>query len=101
MYISDRTVQRLKRVQEQLDRLHPEDVPRAYGVSGSPEPRGSIIVFPGSFNPPTNAHIALLKQALGSYPSHQRRDAGTVRGTVSEATPSGGTKGEHFATEHK
>ncbi|HCI80232.1 MAG TPA: hypothetical protein DHW02_11150, partial [Ktedonobacter sp.] len=29
----------------------------------SPLPRGHIIVFPGSFNPPTIAHIALLKQA--------------------------------------
>lgn len=30
---------------------------------GSPQPRNGVIVFPGSFNPPTTAHLALLKQA--------------------------------------
>ncbi|GAC1565801.1 MAG: hypothetical protein NVS3B14_04760 [Ktedonobacteraceae bacterium] len=32
-------------------------------VTGSPAPQGDIIVFPGSYNPPTKAHLALLKQA--------------------------------------
>ena len=32
-------------------------------MPGSPTPEGKIIVFPGSFNPPTVAHLALLKQA--------------------------------------
>jgi nicotinic acid mononucleotide adenylyltransferase len=32
-------------------------------VPGSTLPRGDIVVFAGSFNPPTIAHLALLKQA--------------------------------------
>jgi nicotinic acid mononucleotide adenylyltransferase len=62
-YLSTRTLQRLKGVQALLDQLQPEAEPRASVVLGGPEPRGSVIVFPGSFNPPTTAHIALLKQA--------------------------------------
>jgi nicotinic acid mononucleotide adenylyltransferase len=63
MYLSTRTLQRLKGVQALLDQLQPEAEPQAFVVPGGPEPRGSVIVFPGSFNPPTMAHIALLKQA--------------------------------------
>jgi nicotinic acid mononucleotide adenylyltransferase len=63
MYLSTHTLQRLKGVQALLDQLQPEAEPRAFVVPGGPEPRGSVIVFPGSFNPPTTAHIALLKQA--------------------------------------
>lgn len=32
-------------------------------VPGSPPPRGSVIVFPGAFNPPTKAHLGMLRQA--------------------------------------
>lgn len=46
-----------------LDQLNPDTEPQAFLVPGSPSPHACIIVFPGSFNPPTNAHIALLKQA--------------------------------------
>ncbi|GAC1645016.1 MAG: hypothetical protein NVS4B12_10690 [Ktedonobacteraceae bacterium] len=46
-----------------LDQLNPAAEPQALLVSGSPQPHANIVVFPGSFNPPTNAHIALLKQA--------------------------------------
>ncbi|MEO8973300.1 MAG: hypothetical protein ABI406_17075 [Ktedonobacteraceae bacterium] len=46
-----------------LDRLHPEEQPEALIVPKSAVPHGEIIVFPGSFNPPTTAHLALLKQA--------------------------------------
>jgi nicotinamide-nucleotide adenylyltransferase len=57
------TIQRFKRVQALLDQLDPEAAPQALIVPGSPTPEGKIIVFPGSFNPPTTAHLALLKQA--------------------------------------
>jgi nicotinic acid mononucleotide adenylyltransferase len=48
-------------VQALLDQLQPEAESRAFVVPSSPPHRG-VIVFPGSFNPPTTAHIALLKQ---------------------------------------
>lgn len=60
---SSYTIQRFKRVQALLDQLDPEAPPQALIVPGSPTPEGNIIVFPGSFNPPTTAHLALLKQA--------------------------------------
>jgi nicotinamide-nucleotide adenylyltransferase len=60
---SDRTVQRLRHTQRLLDQLDPQAGPRVYTVPGSPAPQGDIIVFPGSFNPPTTAHLAMLKQA--------------------------------------
>ena len=62
-YLSSASIQRLKRIQMRLDQLQPEAEPQAYVIPRSPEPRGGVIVFPGSFNPPTTAHIALLKQA--------------------------------------
>ena len=46
-----------------LDQLGPQAPSQALLVPGSPVPEGKIIVFPGSFNPPTLAHLALLKQA--------------------------------------
>jgi nicotinamide-nucleotide adenylyltransferase len=60
---SNRTVQRFRRVQLLLDELDPQKEPQVYAVPGSSAPREDIIVFPGSFNPPTTAHLALLKQA--------------------------------------
>ena len=63
MHLSKETIQRLKRIQALLDSLNPETEPQALLVLGSPAPQATIIVFPGSFNPPTNAHIALLQQA--------------------------------------
>jgi len=69
--ISTRTLQRLKRIQTLLDQLHPEAESRAFVVPGSPEPRDGVIVFPGSFNPPTTAHIALLKQAREFARAHE------------------------------
>src|SRR5947199_3915238 len=62
-YISPRSRQRLRLAQALLQQLDPEGEPQALIVPGSPQPRDSIIVFPGSFNPPTTAHLALLKQA--------------------------------------
>jgi len=63
IHASQRTIHRFKRIQALLDQLHPDNPPQALIVPGSPEPCDNIIVFPGSFNPPTKAHIALLKQA--------------------------------------
>lgn len=74
LYLSDRARLRLKRVQRLLDQLHAEDAPRALLVPGAPRPHGSVIVFTGSFNPPTIAHIAMLKQAqrfAHAHPSMQ------------------------------
>jgi len=53
----------LKSLQSLLDRLDPQAQPWAVCVPGYHEPAGNVIVFPGSFNPPTNAHIAMLQQA--------------------------------------
>lgn len=62
-HFSRRTIRRFQQVQSLLDQLHPEEQPEALIVPESPMPHGEIIVFPGSFNPPTTAHLALLKQA--------------------------------------
>jgi nicotinamide-nucleotide adenylyltransferase len=60
---SKHTIQRLRRVQGLLDELDPQARPQVRLVPGSPVPQGDIIVFPGSFNPPTTAHLAMLQQA--------------------------------------
>jgi nicotinamide-nucleotide adenylyltransferase len=62
-YFSPYTIQRFKQVQALLDQLDTEAAPQALVTPGSPTPEGKIIVFTGSFNPPTTAHLALLKQA--------------------------------------
>jgi nicotinamide-nucleotide adenylyltransferase len=62
-HFSSYTIQHLKWIQSLLDQLDPQASPQALVVPGSPTPEGKIIVFPGSFNPPTLAHLALLKQA--------------------------------------
>lgn len=62
-HVSSYTIQRFKRIQALLDLLDPQAPSQALVVPGSPAPEGKIIVFPGSFNPPTIAHLALLKQA--------------------------------------
>ena len=62
-HVSSYTLQRFKRIQVLLDQLDPQAPSQAFVVPGSPTPKGKIIVFPGSFNPPTFAHLALLKQA--------------------------------------
>ncbi len=63
IHVSQRTIHHLKQIQTLLEQLDPGAPPQALVVPGSPIPRGAIIVFPGSFNPPTTAHLALLKQA--------------------------------------
>src|SRR5438552_15857158 len=63
IHFSSYTIQRFKRIQSLLDQLDPQAYPQALVVPGASMPEGKIIVFPGSFNPPTLAHLALLKQA--------------------------------------
>src|SRR6266704_7135857 len=63
LHFSQQTIQRFQQVQSLLDQLRPEAPPQALIVPGSPQPAGNIIVFPGSFNPPTNAHLAMLEEA--------------------------------------
>jgi nicotinic acid mononucleotide adenylyltransferase len=63
IHISQHEIQYLRRVQTLLDELNPQAPPQALLAPGSPVPRDGIIVFPGSFNPPTTAHLALLKEA--------------------------------------
>ena len=60
---SKTTIQHFKLVQHLLDELDPQAEPQVCLVPGSPAPHGNIIVFPGSFNPPTTAHLAMLRQA--------------------------------------
>ena len=63
MHFSQQKIQRYKQVQALLERLHPDFPPQALVIPGSAHPTGNIIVFTGSFNPPTNAHLAMLEQA--------------------------------------
>src|SRR3974390_2683140 len=63
LYISSYTLQQYRRIQALLDQLDPRAPSQALVLPGSPIPERNIIVFPGSFNPPTSAHIAMLKQA--------------------------------------
>ncbi|HEU5383235.1 MAG TPA: hypothetical protein VFV38_48160 [Ktedonobacteraceae bacterium] len=63
MYIAPSILRHYKRIDRVLKTLDPAASPWALVLPDSQEPRGNIIVFPGSFNPPTLAHLALLRQA--------------------------------------
>jgi nicotinamide-nucleotide adenylyltransferase len=80
-HFSRRKIHRFQQVQALLDRLHPEEQPEAVIAPQSPAPRGEIIVFPGSFNPPTKAHLALMKQAR-QWASQRNRQEGRSNRTV-------------------
>lgn len=71
VHFSEHTLQYLRRVQGLIDRLQPEEAPQALVVPGSPVPRETVIVFTGSFNPPTLAHLAMLKQARQYARQHE------------------------------
>ncbi|GCE19877.1 hypothetical protein [Dictyobacter kobayashii] len=71
MYISTTQLQRLKRVQRLLDHLQPTADPEVVCVPDTKEPNDTVIIFTGSFNPPTIAHLALLKQG-SRYAETQR-----------------------------
>lgn len=71
VYISRQKVQRFRRIQATLDRLDPAEEPQALTLPGSPHPRESVIIFTASFNPPTLAHLALLKEAQRYAREHE------------------------------
>ncbi len=66
---SEQTIAQLRQIQSLLDQLWTGAPAKAVVVPGSPAPHGAIIVFPGSFNPPTKAHLGLLRQAQ-RYANH-------------------------------
>ena len=70
IHASRHSIELIKQIQSLLDQLDPDAAPTALIVPGSPIPQGTIIVFPGSFNPPTNAHLALMSQARQYVRSH-------------------------------
>ncbi|WP_201361108.1 hypothetical protein [Dictyobacter formicarum] len=53
----------MQHVQRLLDQLQPDASPQVVCAPGTRQPQDTIIIFTGSFNPPTVAHLALLKQA--------------------------------------
>ncbi len=61
--VSAYTLERYRRIQELLDQLDPQAPSQALVLPDSPAPAENSIVFPGSFNPPTSAHVAMLQQA--------------------------------------
>ncbi|MBV9688699.1 MAG: hypothetical protein JO202_03205 [Ktedonobacteraceae bacterium] len=71
VHMSPRTLARYQQVQALLDQLHPEAQPQALLVPRSPQPQQSVIVFTGSFNPPTTAHLAMLKRAYQYAHTHE------------------------------
>ncbi|MGB8345956.1 MAG: hypothetical protein WCD86_13800 [Ktedonobacteraceae bacterium] len=78
IHLSQETIQQYRSIQRLLDQLDPDAAPRAMVTPGSPRPQGEIIVFPGSFNPPTIAHLALLEQAE-QFAQAQPATTGDVR----------------------
>ena len=77
-HIAQETIQQYRSIQHLLDQLDPDAAPRVLITPGSPRPQGEIIVFPGSFNPPTIAHLALLEQAE-QFAQAQSATTGDVR----------------------
>ena len=70
IHASRHSIELIKQIQSLLDQLDPDAAPKALIVPGSPIPQGTVIVFPGSFNPPTKAHLALMSQARQYVRSH-------------------------------
>ncbi|GHO91850.1 hypothetical protein KSF_018980 [Reticulibacter mediterranei] len=71
VHFSERMLQHFKRVQALIDQLDPEGEPEALTVPGSARPHDAVIVFTGSFNPPTTAHIAMLQEARRYARQHE------------------------------
>lgn len=61
----------MRKVQQQIEHLNMDAAPVAVAVADSPRPEGDVIIFTGSFNPPTTAHIAMLKCAQQYARAHQ------------------------------
>ena len=70
LHLSQQTIEQFKQIQNRLDQLQPQAEPRAVIIPGSPQPKGKVVVFTGSFNPPTTAHLALLKDASAYLRDH-------------------------------
>ncbi|GCE05812.1 hypothetical protein [Dictyobacter aurantiacus] len=64
----------MRHVQRLLNQLQPDADPQVACAPGTPPPRDTVIIFTGSFNPPTVAHLALLKQGW-RYARAQREPA--------------------------
>lgn len=71
MQIDPHLLQHYRRVQGVLASLRPQGEPWAAVSPRSRQPRGDMIVFPGSFNPPTLAHLAMLRQARTFAARHE------------------------------
>lgn len=63
IHIAPHILRKYRRAQRLLESLDPQARPWALAAPSTESPRGDIIVFPGSFNPPTQAHLAMLRQA--------------------------------------
>ncbi len=63
MYINTHLLHHYKHIACLLENLHPQGEPWAVTTTRGAEPRGDVVIFPGSFNPPTLAHLAMLRSA--------------------------------------
>lgn len=63
--IDPHLIQYYKRVDRLLSGLDARGGPWAVVAPRTREMRGDVVVFPGSFNPPTWAHLAMLREARG------------------------------------
>ena len=70
IHIDPHLIQHYKHIERVLTALDSQGEPWAAVAPKSREPRGDIIVFPGSFNPPTLAHLAMLRQARAFASRH-------------------------------
>ncbi len=86
MYFSPQTIERLRSIQGMLDALKPEAEPQTVVLSGAAQPDVHVLVFAGSFNPPTNAHLALLQQARAFLPHHTTLYAAVSKRIIDKET---------------
>lgn len=70
IYLTPQSRRYLRAIQRSLDTLDPLGEPLALPLPDSPMPAGDLTVFTGSFNPPTLAHLAMLKQAYSFTRAH-------------------------------
>lgn len=63
MRLAPHILRKYQHVSRLLERLDSTTDPWALAIHSSVVPCGDSIIFPGSFNPPTLAHLAMLRQA--------------------------------------
>ena len=56
-----------KRLQRALDSVLPGAAPRVQLIDDSPAPPRSLVVLDSSFNPPTRAHVHMLRTAAEAF----------------------------------